>query len=132
MQYRYGNSVWEGPASTASAPRGSWTPWRRSTLASSPRGPPAPPTQVRPRLRAQLRHRGAHVHPADAFVCRVQACVCLLERILGRSFQGGVALTLFQLWAYLEANSITHLETHMSELAKEGAHTHTRVRGGRG
>lgn len=37
-------------------------------------------------------------------------------------------MTLFQLWTYLDANNITDLETHMSELAKEGnTHTHTRT-----
>lgn len=33
-------------------------------------------------------------------------------------------MTLFQLWAYLEANSVRDLETHMSELATEGKDAH--------
>lgn len=71
------------------------------------------------------------IRPAEACLCHFQVCLCLVERILDRRLarrennQDGVSVTLFQLWAYLEANSISDLETHMRELAKEGIYTHT-------
>lgn len=57
---------------------------------------------------------------------------CLVERILddqlprrGNS-RDRVSVTLFQLWTYVEANSISDMETHIRELAEEGKiHTHT-------
>lgn len=48
----------------------------------------------------------------------------LVEKILNDklSQQSGrdVPVTIFQLWTYLEANEVTDVEKHISELAKEG------------
>uniref|UniRef100_A0A7N6FDE6 FAM65 N-terminal domain-containing protein n=1 Tax=Anabas testudineus TaxID=64144 RepID=A0A7N6FDE6_ANATE len=49
----------------------------------------------------------------------------LVERVLDKRLprrgnnRGKVILTLFQLWSYLEANSIIDMETHIAELAEE-------------
>lgn len=49
----------------------------------------------------------------------------LVERLLDQrlprrgSNRGRVAVTVFQLWTYLEANGISDMETHISELAEE-------------
>ncbi|XP_044213513.1 rho family-interacting cell polarization regulator 1 isoform X1 [Thunnus albacares] len=51
--------------------------------------------------------------------------LCLAERVLDQRLprRGGnrdkVMVTLFQLWSYLEANGITNMETHITELAEE-------------
>ncbi|XP_062276272.1 rho family-interacting cell polarization regulator 1 isoform X1 [Scomber scombrus] len=51
--------------------------------------------------------------------------LCLAERVLDQRLprRGGnrdkVMVTLFQLWSYLEANGITDMETHITELAEE-------------
>ncbi|XP_070827681.1 rho family-interacting cell polarization regulator 1 isoform X3 [Chaetodon trifascialis] len=51
--------------------------------------------------------------------------LCLVERMLDQRLprRGGnrhrVMVTLFQLWTYLEANGITDMETHITELAEE-------------
>ncbi|KAM7413814.1 hypothetical protein PAMA_018892 [Pampus argenteus] len=51
--------------------------------------------------------------------------LCLTERVLDQRLprRGGnrdkVIVTLFQLWSYLEANSISDIETHITELAEE-------------
>ncbi|XP_032380188.1 rho family-interacting cell polarization regulator 1 [Etheostoma spectabile] len=48
---------------------------------------------------------------------------CLVERVLDQKLprrdRDGVMVTLFQLWSYLEANSIIDMETHVTELAEE-------------
>uniref|UniRef100_A0A8C9ZI90 RHO family interacting cell polarization regulator 1 n=1 Tax=Sander lucioperca TaxID=283035 RepID=A0A8C9ZI90_SANLU len=48
---------------------------------------------------------------------------CLVERVLDQKLprrnRDGVMVTLFQLWSYLEANSISDMETHITELAEE-------------
>ncbi|XP_056908278.1 rho family-interacting cell polarization regulator 1 isoform X3 [Takifugu flavidus] len=52
-------------------------------------------------------------------------CLCLVERILDRRLprrginRDGPPVTLFQVWTYLDANNVSDLDTHMSELAKE-------------
>lgn len=61
------------------------------------------------------------------FTCRF---VChpvsqrLVEKILNDKFpqqsDRDVTVTIFQLWTYLEANEVTDVEKHVSELAKEG------------
>ncbi|TKS74019.1 Rho family-interacting cell polarization regulator 1 [Collichthys lucidus] len=51
--------------------------------------------------------------------------LCLVERILDQrlprrgSSRDSVMVTLFQLWTYLEANAISDMETHITELAEE-------------
>lgn len=51
--------------------------------------------------------------------------LCVAERVLDQRLprregsRDGVTVTIFQLWSYLEANSITDMETHISELAEE-------------
>ncbi|XP_035013111.2 rho family-interacting cell polarization regulator 1 isoform X1 [Hippoglossus stenolepis] len=51
--------------------------------------------------------------------------LCLIERVLDQrlprrgSSRDGVMLTLFQLWSYVEANGISDMETHITELAEE-------------
>ncbi|CAJ1057321.1 rho family-interacting cell polarization regulator 1 isoform X1 [Xyrichtys novacula] len=51
--------------------------------------------------------------------------LCLAERVLDQRLprrggsRDGVTVTVFQLWSYLEANSITDMETHINELAEE-------------
>ncbi|TMS05270.1 Rho family-interacting cell polarization regulator 1 [Larimichthys crocea] len=51
--------------------------------------------------------------------------LCLVERILDQrlprrgSSRDSVMVTLFQLWTYLEANGISDMETHITELAEE-------------
>ncbi|KAG7521509.1 rho family-interacting cell polarization regulator 1 isoform X1 [Solea senegalensis] len=52
--------------------------------------------------------------------------LCLVERVLdqrlprrGGSNRDGVMVTLFQVWTYLEANGISDIETHITELAEE-------------
>ncbi|XP_074534121.1 rho family-interacting cell polarization regulator 1 isoform X2 [Halichoeres trimaculatus] len=51
--------------------------------------------------------------------------LCLAERVLDQrlprrgSSRDSVTVTVFQLWTYLEANSITDMETHLNELAEE-------------
>lgn len=50
----------------------------------------------------------------------------LVERILERRLPkrgGGAAremMTLFQFWSYLEAEGVSELDTHITELAEEG------------
>lgn len=50
----------------------------------------------------------------------------LVEKILERRLPkrgGGVtkeALTVFQFWSYLEAEGVSELDTHITELAEEG------------
>ncbi|XP_045892469.1 rho family-interacting cell polarization regulator 1 isoform X1 [Micropterus dolomieu] len=50
---------------------------------------------------------------------------CLVERVLDQrlprrdSNRDRVMVTLFQLWSYLEANGISDMETHITELAEE-------------
>lgn len=52
----------------------------------------------------------------------------LVERILERKLPkrcGSVAketLTVFQFWSYLEAEGVSELETHITELAEEGTY----------
>ena len=65
-------------------------------------------------------------------VCVCVVFLCLAERVLDQRLprRGGnrdkVMVTLFQLWSYLEANGITDMETHITELAEEGiSNTHT-------
>ncbi|KAF3689307.1 Rho family-interacting cell polarization regulator 1 [Channa argus] len=51
--------------------------------------------------------------------------LCLVERVLNQrlprrgSNRDQVTVTLFQLWSYLEANNISDIETHITELAGE-------------
>ncbi|XP_051239100.1 rho family-interacting cell polarization regulator 1 isoform X2 [Dicentrarchus labrax] len=51
--------------------------------------------------------------------------LCLIERMLDQrlprrgSHRDRVTVTLFHLWSYLEANSISDMETHITELAEE-------------
>ncbi|XP_039989913.1 rho family-interacting cell polarization regulator 1 isoform X2 [Xiphias gladius] len=50
--------------------------------------------------------------------------LCLVERVLDqrlprRGSKDRVMVTLFQLWSYLEANGITDMEIHITELAEE-------------
>ncbi|XP_074487708.1 rho family-interacting cell polarization regulator 1 isoform X1 [Sebastes fasciatus] len=51
--------------------------------------------------------------------------LCLVERVLDQrlprrgSSRDGVMVTLFQLWSYLEANSISDMDTLITELAEE-------------
>uniref|UniRef100_A0A8D3CMA2 RHO family interacting cell polarization regulator 1 n=1 Tax=Scophthalmus maximus TaxID=52904 RepID=A0A8D3CMA2_SCOMX len=49
--------------------------------------------------------------------------LCLVERVLDqrlpRRGSNDVTVTLFQLWSYLEANGISDMETHITELAEE-------------
>uniref|UniRef100_A0A3Q3ELW4 RHO family interacting cell polarization regulator 1 n=1 Tax=Labrus bergylta TaxID=56723 RepID=A0A3Q3ELW4_9LABR len=51
--------------------------------------------------------------------------LCTAERVLDQRLprregnRASVTVTLFQLWSYLEANSITDMETHVNELAEE-------------
>ncbi|XP_040894213.1 rho family-interacting cell polarization regulator 1 isoform X2 [Toxotes jaculatrix] len=51
--------------------------------------------------------------------------LCLVERVLDQrlprrgSNRDGVIVTLFQLWSYIEANGISDMETHITELAEE-------------
>ncbi|XP_056242503.1 rho family-interacting cell polarization regulator 1 isoform X1 [Seriola aureovittata] len=51
--------------------------------------------------------------------------LCLVERVLDQrlprrgSNRDTVTVTLFQLWSYLDANSISDMETHITELAEE-------------
>ncbi|XP_044049146.1 rho family-interacting cell polarization regulator 1 isoform X2 [Siniperca chuatsi] len=51
--------------------------------------------------------------------------LCLVERVLDQRLQrrgsnrDRVMVTLFQLWSYLEANNISDMETHITELAEE-------------
>lgn len=86
-----------------------------------------------------------HVQFMSVCVCLVNTCVwvcgcvvflCLVERILDQrlprrgSSRDSVMVTLFQLWTYLEANGISDMETHITELAEEGithSHTHTHI-----
>jgi len=67
-------------------------------------------------------------------VCVCLVFLCLVERVLDQRLprrgnnKDTVTVTLFQLWSYLDANSISDMETHIMELAEEGmaqAHTHT-------
>lgn len=48
----------------------------------------------------------------------------LVEKMLNDRFpqqsSRDVPVTIFQLWTYLEANKVTDVEKHISELAKEG------------
>lgn len=52
--------------------------------------------------------------------------MCLVERILERKLPrrcGSAAketLTVFQFWSYLEAEGVSEMETHITELAEEG------------
>lgn len=65
-------------------------------------------------------------------VCVCAVFWCLVERILDHQLprrgndRDRVSVTLFQLWTYVEANSIRDMETHIRELAEEG-NTHTRI-----
>ncbi|KAL3062094.1 hypothetical protein OYC64_010078 [Pagothenia borchgrevinki] len=50
--------------------------------------------------------------------------LCLVERVLDqrlprRGNRDGVMVTLFQLWSYMEANCITDMDTHITEVAEE-------------
>ncbi|KAM3609102.1 uncharacterized protein V6R79_009834 [Siganus canaliculatus] len=51
--------------------------------------------------------------------------MCLVERILDQRIprrgcnRDGVLVTIFQLWTYIEANGVTDMETHVTELAEE-------------
>ncbi|KAM7003108.1 rho family-interacting cell polarization regulator 1 [Tautogolabrus adspersus] len=51
--------------------------------------------------------------------------LCMAERVVDQRLprregnRESVTVTLFQLWSYLEANSITDMETHINELAEE-------------
>ncbi|XP_018534112.1 rho family-interacting cell polarization regulator 1 isoform X2 [Lates calcarifer] len=51
--------------------------------------------------------------------------LCLVERVLDQRLprrgcnRDKVTVTLFQLWSYLEANDISDMETHITELAEE-------------
>ncbi|XP_033940792.1 rho family-interacting cell polarization regulator 1 isoform X2 [Pseudochaenichthys georgianus] len=50
--------------------------------------------------------------------------LCLVERVLDqrlprRGNRDGVMVTLFQLWSYMEANCITDMDTHVTEVAEE-------------
>ncbi|XP_041650938.1 rho family-interacting cell polarization regulator 1 isoform X2 [Cheilinus undulatus] len=51
--------------------------------------------------------------------------LCAAERVLDQRLprregsRDGVMVTMFQLWSYIEANGITDIETHISELAEE-------------
>ncbi|KAM6937915.1 rho family-interacting cell polarization regulator 1 [Xenentodon cancila] len=51
--------------------------------------------------------------------------LCLTERVLDQrlprrdSGRDAVTVTLFQLWSYLESNSISDVETHLTQLAEE-------------
>ncbi|KAK5867975.1 hypothetical protein PBY51_012426 [Eleginops maclovinus] len=50
--------------------------------------------------------------------------LCLVERVLDqrlprRGNRDGVMVTLFQLWSYIESNSITDMDTHITEVAEE-------------
>lgn len=67
----------------------------------------------------------------DVSVCVWLVFMCLVERVLDRRLprRGGssrdvVMVTLFQLWSYVEANGVSDLETHVTELAEEGTHNH--------
>ncbi|CAN9498825.1 unnamed protein product [Ophioblennius macclurei] len=68
-----------------------------------------------------LRSIYSRVLPAQA----EPVCVCLVERLLDQrlprrgSNRSDVTVTLFQLWSYLEANSVSDVETHITELAEE-------------
>lgn len=111
-----------------------WTLCLRSMLAHCPRGTATSLTQVLQSAHARCRYR-ARVHPVNVCLCHIRVCLSLVERILDRrlprreSNQDGPAVTLFQLWTYLDANNICDLEAHLSELAKEGtARTHTHAR----
>lgn len=57
------------------------------------------------------------------FVCH-PVSLRLVEKMLNDRFpqqsSRDVPVTIFQLWTYLEANKVTDVEKHMSELAKEG------------
>ncbi|XP_034735686.1 rho family-interacting cell polarization regulator 1 [Etheostoma cragini] len=48
---------------------------------------------------------------------------CLVQRVLDQKLprrdRDGLMVTLFQLWSYLKANSISDMETHVTELAEE-------------
>ncbi|XP_053283610.1 rho family-interacting cell polarization regulator 1 isoform X2 [Pleuronectes platessa] len=51
--------------------------------------------------------------------------LCLIERVLDQrlprrgSSRDGVMVTLFQLWSYVEANFVSDMKTHITELAEE-------------
>ncbi|XP_069383941.1 rho family-interacting cell polarization regulator 1 isoform X10 [Paralichthys olivaceus] len=60
-------------------------------------------------------------------VCSIsdKVFLCLTERVLDQrlprrgSSRDGVMVTLFQLWSYVEANGISDMEIHITELAEE-------------
>lgn len=44
------------------------------------------------------------------------------QKFLRRGSRSRLMVTVFQLWSYLESNSVRNLETHVAELAEEGTH----------
>uniref|UniRef100_A0A8D3DPS9 RHO family interacting cell polarization regulator 1 n=1 Tax=Scophthalmus maximus TaxID=52904 RepID=A0A8D3DPS9_SCOMX len=70
-----------------------------------------------------LPERGSSMADKGMCVCVCVLFLCLVERVLDqrlpRRGSNDVTVTLFQLWSYLEANGISDMETHITELAEE-------------
>lgn len=69
----------------------------------------------------------------NTHACGSAVFLYMTERILDQrlprrgSSRDGLMVTLFQLWNYLDSNKISDVDTHVTELAKEGTYTHRRT-----
>ncbi|XP_013879534.1 protein FAM65B [Austrofundulus limnaeus] len=84
-----------------------------------------------------VEHGSMFCVPADTFLMTLSkiyssmlreradpVLLCLVEKVLDQKFprrgnRDRLMVTVFQLWSYLESNSVSDLETHITELAEE-------------